>query len=243
VARVAEHLLDRAVLGHAPAVHHQHFLTCLGDHAQVVRHNDHRQIEVAPQSIKQLHNLSLDHHIQRGSRLIGHDQLRITRQRHRDHGALAHAAAVLMRILCRAPGWNSNQLQQLAHARIDLRVRPGHMQQNRLAHLIANRSHRVERIHRALEHHRQIAPAPFAKLVGRECKQILAIEQRLAASDSPSVRQQPQQRQHRSRFTAAALANDPKRLTALQRKADIFDRAQHHAIVGDELGGKVANVE
>ena len=49
-------------------------------------------------SLDELENLRLDRHVERGRRLVGDEQLRPARQRHRDHHALAHAAGELVRI-------------------------------------------------------------------------------------------------------------------------------------------------
>ncbi len=50
----------------------------------------------------QLEDLRLDRHVERGGRLVGDQQARLAGQRHRDHHALAHAAAKLVRIFVEA---------------------------------------------------------------------------------------------------------------------------------------------
>ncbi len=52
--------------------------------------------------IHQFQNLGLDGHIQRRGRLVGDQQPRVAGEGHGDHGALAHAAGKLVRILVEA---------------------------------------------------------------------------------------------------------------------------------------------
>ena len=54
---------------------------------------------VSSRSCSQLaQDLRLDRHVERGRRLVGDQQARRARQRHRDHHALAHAAGELVRV-------------------------------------------------------------------------------------------------------------------------------------------------
>ena len=48
---------------------------------------------------EQVEDLRLDGDVERGGRLVGDQQLRVVGQRHRDHGALPHAAGELVRVL------------------------------------------------------------------------------------------------------------------------------------------------
>ena len=79
-----------------------------------------------------------------------------------------------MRILlepARAVG-DADQLQQFERARARLLV--GHLQvdQQRLHHLLADRQDRVERGHRLLEDHRDVAAADLAHLFRGEVEQV-----------------------------------------------------------------------
>ena len=57
---------------------------------------------------EQVHDLGLHGHVEGGGRLVGDEHLRVQRQRHRDHDALAHAAGELVRVVAdplpRRPG-------------------------------------------------------------------------------------------------------------------------------------------
>jgi hypothetical protein len=48
--------------------------------------------ELARPGLQQIEDLRLDRHVERRRRLVREDELRVARQRHRDHHALTHAA-------------------------------------------------------------------------------------------------------------------------------------------------------
>ena len=53
---------------------------------------------LALQLAQQVEDLRLNGHVERRGRLVGDQQLRLRRERHGDHHALAHAARELVRI-------------------------------------------------------------------------------------------------------------------------------------------------
>ncbi len=71
----------------------------LGDHAEIVGDQDDGGAGVAAQAAHQVEDLRLDGDVERGGRLVGDQQPRAAGQRHGDHGALAHAAGQLVRIV------------------------------------------------------------------------------------------------------------------------------------------------
>ena len=87
------------LLGHAAAVHHDHAIADLGDDPEVVGDEDDAHPEVAGDAAQQLEDLGLDHHVERGRRLVGDDHVGVAGQRQGDHRALPHAAGVGVRIL------------------------------------------------------------------------------------------------------------------------------------------------
>ena len=88
----------RADLDHPAGVHHSNTVGALGDHAHVVGDQHHRCAAISSQLFKQSDDLRLDRYIERGGRLIGDDQLRVSGQCQGDHHALTHAAGELMRV-------------------------------------------------------------------------------------------------------------------------------------------------
>ena len=110
-------------------------------------------------SVDQPQDLRLHRDVERGRRLVGDQHVGLQCQRHRDHHALPHAAGELVRVAAHpALGIrNTHRPQQLDRARQrlllgDVAVRPDH-----LGDLIADAVHGVQRRHRVLEHHRDLA--------------------------------------------------------------------------------------
>ena len=124
MARPVEHGLGLALFGHARGVHHDDAVGVARHHAEIVRDDDERDVELARQVLHQLQDLRLDGDVERGGRFVGDHQLRIAGQPDRDHDALAHAAGELVRILVE-PAFgvgDADQRQQLDGARARLRV-------------------------------------------------------------------------------------------------------------------------
>ena len=69
--------------------------------------------------LEQPQDLRLHHHVERGRRLVGDQQLRVAGERERDQHALALAARELVRVVARAPRREPDKLEQLP----DLRAR------------------------------------------------------------------------------------------------------------------------
>ena len=95
VLRVGEQVGDVGAFDDLAGIHHQHLVGHLGDHAEIVGDEQDRHAEPALQVAQQIEDLRLDGDVERGGRLVGDQQRRLARQRHRDHDALAHAAGQL----------------------------------------------------------------------------------------------------------------------------------------------------
>jgi hypothetical protein len=90
MSRAVEELLRRPGLHEHAGVHHVHPLANPGDDAEVVRDHDQRRIPLDDELAEQREDLRLDRHVERRRRLVGDEELRLARERHRDHHALAH---------------------------------------------------------------------------------------------------------------------------------------------------------
>ena len=90
-----EDRVHRTLLHLAAEIHHHDVVGHLGDHAHVVRDQDHRQPAFVLQSAEQIQDLRLGGHIQRRGRLVGDQDARLGGQRERDHHALTQAAGEL----------------------------------------------------------------------------------------------------------------------------------------------------
>ncbi len=153
--RVSEQGFDIGLLDLLAGVHDNDALRRLGDHAKVVRDQNQSHPEFFLQIQYQRQYLGLYRDIKRGGRLVGDQQRRPARQRHRDHRALAHASRQLMRVLgCSPLGlWDSDKAQHFDGLVPCLLVGHRPMQANRLGDLVSDPHHRIERGHRLLEDH------------------------------------------------------------------------------------------
>src|SRR5262249_17547381 len=131
-----------------------------GDDGQVVRDEHDRGAQLAVQLAQELDDLRLDGHVERGGRLVGDQEAGLVGEAHRDHQALAHAAAEVMREVLDALAGGGDA--DLAEHRDDPVVGlaaggpagggPG------LAGLIGKPGHRGGRLPPGLEKHRDRPP-------------------------------------------------------------------------------------
>ena len=96
--RTGEKTGTTALLDLFAAQHDQHTIRHFGDHAHVVRDEDHTHREFMLQLLDQRQDLCLDRHVQRRRRLVGDQQGGFAGQRHGNHRALTHAAGKLVRM-------------------------------------------------------------------------------------------------------------------------------------------------
>ena len=80
-------------------IHHRNPVADLRNYREIVRDEKHSQAELGAEFCQQVENLSLDGDIERGSGLVGNQQLRAIDDGHGDYDALAHAAGELVRII------------------------------------------------------------------------------------------------------------------------------------------------
>ena len=173
---------DPVSIDHA-AVHHVHALAHARDDAEVVRDQDERGVAIRDERAQQVEDLRLDRHVERGRRLVGDQELRLAGERHRDHRALAHAAGELMRVVGHAVARRRDPdlVEQLDRARLRVLLAQAEMRLQRLADLPSDRQHGIERRHRVLEDHRDVAAADFPQLSIAQRQQVTIFEHRAAA--------------------------------------------------------------
>ena len=138
-------------------------------------------------TLDELEDLRLDRHVERGRRLIGEDQLRIARQRDRDHHALAHAARELVRVVIEAVlrPWDADLAEQLDHAILGGLAGDAHVLLDRLADLVADRQGRVQARERVLEDEPDLLAAQLAHVVFAQAQHVDAVEDDIAGHDPP----------------------------------------------------------
>ena len=244
LARRREELRGRRLLDRVAVEHHDDAIGDLGDHAHVVRDERDRHPLLVLQHLDQLEDLGLDRDVERGGRLVGDQQLRLARERHRDHHALAHAAGEPVRILVqsRRRGRNAHALENAQRLGLGLRAIEAAMVDERLGDLEAEREHRIQARHRLLEDHRDQVAAHLAHLLFGKLQQIAAFEQDLAGRAAVGGRQQPHDRERGDALARARFADDRHRLA----RRDLERNALHDGdprLVDAERGRQVAHGE
>src|SRR5258706_2049207 len=96
VARCREDARRRTMLDDLAALHHGDAVADLGCDAQVVRDEQHRELQPLANLSKQIEDLSLDRDVESRQRLVGDEDVRLQRQRPREADALALAAGEFM---------------------------------------------------------------------------------------------------------------------------------------------------
>ena len=127
-------------------------------------------------SREQVEDLGLRRHVQRGRRLVGDQQGRLAGQRGRDRHPLPHPAAELERVRrhVAARVRDTDAVEHLDGALVDLLLGHRQVQQDRLHDLVADGVDRAERGHRLLEHHGDLVAAdlPHLAALGLERSEI-----------------------------------------------------------------------
>src|SRR5262249_53484874 len=134
----------------------------------------------------------------------------------------------LVRVAMPERGRQPDRGQQLADPLSDLAGGRALVKADRLGYLAVYALHRVERVHRALEHERHVAPANEAHAgLGSSADVDRLFLSRRTQRDSPGLGQRGgqelQQRQRRRRLAAPRLAGEAERLAALEREVDPID--------------------
>ena len=93
-----ENAARRSGLDALPGIDDADIVAQLGDDAEIVRDEQHRQAELAHQIAQQFENLPLRRDVERGGRLVGDDQRRRAGERGGDQQPLPLPARELVRI-------------------------------------------------------------------------------------------------------------------------------------------------
>jgi len=161
VLRGGEQLGHGCGLDELAVQHHGDAIGEVGDHAHVVRdEHDGRALFVA-ETPQQLEDLGLNRHVERRGGLVGDDDLRPQRERHRDHDALLLPARELMRIVVHTAlglGDADSPEHVDRHGSGGLATDAA-VRAQALGELPADREHGIEGARGLLEDHRGFRPA------------------------------------------------------------------------------------
>ncbi len=92
----------RALLDDDAPLHHRDALGEAAHDVEIVRDEEQAHAALGAQPFEKLQDLKADSRVERRCRLVGDQQFRIARERHRDHGPLPLASGELVRIAARA---------------------------------------------------------------------------------------------------------------------------------------------
>ena len=111
---MAQHIVGGTDLDHAAEIHDAHDDADVADDGEVVPDEQVGEAESLLHLAQQHQDLRADGHVERGDRLVEHEEARLHRQRSRDRDPLALAAAELMRIAVAGVLAESDRLEQAA---------------------------------------------------------------------------------------------------------------------------------
>ena len=236
--RTPDHLRRRPLLDHHAALHHRHALGVAPHQVEVVGDEEQRHAGLGPQLLQQIEDLQADRGVERCGRLVGDEELRIAGERHGDHRPLALPAGELMRIAARAPLGVVDPHAAHCPDGLGPGLRPAQfaVQLDRLDDLVADRIDRVQRGHRLLEDHGDVAPPQVVQICSRHGEDITTLEQDLAAQARALDQAQRRERSHR--LAGSRLADQRQLLPGVEREAHPVDHP-----TGAEVDAEIAHFE
>jgi hypothetical protein len=241
---VLHDLAHRADLSDAAGIHHGDAVRGFGDHAHVVRHQHHRRAVFAAQPLQERDDLGLDRDVERGRRLVGHDQPRPGAESERDHDPLTHAAGELVRIVIDAHfgAGDTHLLQEFDRPRLGLAGRQRQMGLDRLDQLAAHRIERIEAGQRILKNRADLRAADLAHLLVGQVVDAPSLESNLAGSDAARRLQQPDDGVSGQRLAGAGLSHHAQDFARGDVEGDVVDGEQR-APARRKLDPQVADFE
>jgi hypothetical protein len=145
VLRPCEERVALGELDHLPDVHDRDAVADVLHHAHVVRNEQIGEAEGVLEVEEDVQRLRLDRDVERGDRLVGHDEPRVERERARDADALALAAAESVREASHVLGSQAHEAHELLDALLPFVAVLHTVHQERLADDVEHRHARVQR--------------------------------------------------------------------------------------------------
>ena len=185
----------------------------------------------------QVEHLGLDGGVEAGRRLVEHEQLGVTGQRHGDHDPLLHAARQLVRVALHHPVrvGDAHPAQRLARLRQGVPAVVAE-DRERLDDLATDLHRRVQRRPGVLVHHRRLAGAEPSQLLVRHARHVVAADEDPAPGDHRVRRQVAQGGVGGRRLATTGLADQAVGLARLDVERH---PAQHLARNAADLVGEL----
>ncbi len=239
VARVGDDRPGASALDRLPGIDHAEIVAELGDDAEVVSHEQHREIELGNEVAQQIEDLLLRRHVECRCRLVGDDQRGPAGQRRGYQQALPLTARKLVRIAFERKFriGHLDAAQQFKHVRT---MRPPSVAALRIGRVPAHDLQKLssdleDRVQRQIGILRDKPDLPTANpRVDRplvEFEEVHAGEADFARLDPRARRQEPDDRPYDRRFAAAQLADDAQDASPFEREVDMVED------LGDTLVG------
>ncbi len=187
--RISENLKDIAGLHHFACIHDADPVRDLRDKTEIMRDQHDRGAVRVLKTLQDIQNLRLDRNIERCRRLIGDQKFRCSREHHRNHDTLTHAAGKFVRIaLCAKLGIRKTNIAEQRHCLFLRRRLIRIVEQNSLFYLRTDAVDRIQRIKRILKDHSDLTSAHLLDLFLIESRKILSLEQNFSGDFRVLVR-------------------------------------------------------
>ena len=233
---------DGRVLDFFAAIHDEDLVGDFRDHAEVVGDEDDGHAAGVAELAEDFQDLRLDGNVERGRGFIGDEQLRIAREGHRDHDALLLSARHLVRVGVDALFGilDADFAEEVDCFLAGFGFADALVEDDGLDDLCADGEDRVERGHRLLKDHADVAAADRLHVSLGEFHEIAAEERDSAGLDAGVRRKKPHDREGRHAFSGAALADDAEGAAGFQAEGEVVDSADD-AFFGVEVGAEIGD--
>ena len=235
--RVAQHGRGGPVFDHVAGIHDAHGVAHRRSQMQVMGDQQHRGPMPRLLFLQQLHDAGLGDHVQRGGRLVRHDQARLAAERHGDQHPLALAARQFVRVAAQHRR-RVGQVHRLQPCRGPVRpvVAAWDAQAGQvLAELPADRQQGVEGGERFLRDEGDLPTEQRPARRVRPARQVGALEAQAALRHPEARRQQAGHHAPDHALARAGLADQPKRLTAPEPQADVAQQRRAAGLQRDAV--------
>ena len=206
MAGVPEQLKGLGLLHDLAGIHNVDNIAHLRHNAHVMGNHQNGGAVVIPELFHELQNLRLNGNVQRGGRLVGDQQLRLTYHGHTDHDALTKSAGKLMRIrmIALLRLGNADLPEDVNDLVFGLFLADILVQQDGLPHLLAHGINGVQGRHRLLKNHGDLIAPDAAHFLFRRLQQIAAHKHHLAVHNLAGLFHQLHHAHGSHTFSAAA---------------------------------------
>jgi hypothetical protein len=205
--RVLEESVGSALLYDYTEIHHGHAPADLPNRSEIMADKEHGHAPLCLQIRQQIEHLRLNGHVERRSGFVAHEQLRVGRERAREHNALPLSARELVRVALSMACIEADRIKQSGYPLPSLRCCSDTVNVERLADLVSNWQAPVQRAKRILEDHLHASAQQTPPRLVRTRKNF-TLESDLAGIAPLEAKDQPA----RGRLAAARLAYEPQRL-------------------------------